>query len=139
VAVVALPLIVVAALEAPESVWPVSVVGWLGLAISAGTLVTFLWQRARKEERDRQRIAASERILNEFRRSVERQMNGFGKRVERLEDEAVGDRTVVNGVLQSIATLTADVKHSSDTSDRIERKLEKIETALTRHAPPTPP
>lgn len=114
----------------PTSVWPTTVVGWITPVGIIVTVIAFLRnthkqsvERAERDERERARVTAISTELNSFGRRVDEQMNGFGKRLEAVEEDAASDRSAVNGLLQSMAETRADRKHFGESLERIEASL----------------
>jgi hypothetical protein len=57
---------------------------------------------------------------------VDQQMNGFGKRLERVESDTDSDRVAVNGLLQSMAEASAARKFQGESLERIEGSIAEM-------------
>jgi hypothetical protein len=138
-------------LQAPESFWPESIAGWIAVMLGIFNLATLLWHRARKEAQDEARAEQVRRDLDSMRQSVTSELNGvrsgmtsdlngYGQRLQRVEEEVAGIHVVTTGMLTSIATLTADVRHTREIADSIDVKADridqKVDRILTRPSPP---
>lgn len=182
----------VAALVQAETVWPVSVAGWVGLVLSVLAIAGVLWQRARKEalgdrlteehetrlqalaaEHERQltalRVEREQRLaevtvaitagvetfrgaltsdlngarqaltsdingmrqaltadLNGLRTAVNQELNGYGRRLDQNEERVEVMDSVLNGALQTLAAMQAEVRHTRESAERIEKKLDRF-------------
>jgi predicted nucleic acid-binding Zn-ribbon protein len=132
------------ALAPPDGVWPVTVAGWVGLVLSAASLVGLSWsinresaRRAKKEAEDEARARETARDLatlrgsvdeklNAFRVSMESELNGLGRRVTRAEEAQTASNTSVSGLQQEMAASRADRLHLRESLDRIEQHVTEL-------------
>jgi hypothetical protein len=138
---------------APESFWPTSVAGWFNTAVAViavigGVAAGIRWWRApvktaiaESEARQQKAVGDMEKRLtrdiadaardcntqlDRFRESVTEQVNGYGRRLDRVEEEADSVDGIVNGLLQSMAESKLDRKHHGEALQRIEAGLERM-------------
>jgi hypothetical protein len=107
-----LALVLLAAIPAPESFWPATVVGWITVVGFIGGSVVYLIDRGRREEK----------------------INGWGKRV----DETAGELAHIRGVQEEHARVMAGIvaaqERITEALGEAKKSAEDCETTAERHA-----
>lgn len=95
---------------------PVVYLAVISVIIMFITMIFFIWQSGRREER----------IATESARREERLAGESYSREERMSTVVANNTQVVAGVVPSLAALAADVKRHDDRVDEIEDKVDLI-------------
>lgn len=139
----AMGIALVAAIQAlprPESIWPVTVAGWVTLFLSVASAIGVIYGLHRfslkpveksiadiKEHFDSEIKAIKEdqvKEFNAFREAVTKDLNGFGSKQMEMDRELGIACDNVNELKESMAVSVEDRRHINITQDKILAMLE---------------
>jgi len=137
---------VVAQLPQPTSIWPVTVAGWVTLFVSFasafGVLYAFhrfslrpLDDRITRTQAEFAALLAAHRKAVEaeadaFHRTVRGEMNGFGSRLQGVQDAQHAHDGIMDGMRQSIIESREERRYMRETVDEIKRTQLRDQDAL---------